>query len=81
MKRSKALELIANQLAFLNNKFVGYRTDFSPEELSKADVILTTLEQAGMLPPTIISMPNQYNRTDGTYGFEVNEWEPEDENN
>lgn len=41
--------------------------------------ILTDIETAGMLPPTITSMLNQYNRQEGTYGFEVNEWEDEDE--
>lgn len=79
MKRSEMLILIANQLDFLNNKFEGFKTAYSNEELNKADVILTTIEDVGMLPPTIISMPDQYNRTDGTYGFEVNEWESEDE--
>lgn len=79
MKRSEMLILIANQLDFLNNKFQGFKTIYSEEELRRADVILTTVEDSGMLPPTIISMPDQYNRTEGTYGFEVNEWEPEDE--
>lgn len=79
MKRSEMLILIANQLDFLNNKFEGFKTAYSNEELNKADVILTTIEDVGMLPPTIISMPDQYNRTDSTYGFEVNEWEPEED--
>lgn len=51
MKRSDALKLIANQLDFLAGKFEGARTEFTEDELSKADVILTTLEQAGMTPP------------------------------
>lgn len=51
MTRMKALHLIATQLDFLNGKFNGVRDDFSFGELKKADVILTTLEQAGMLPP------------------------------
>ena len=51
MRRIEALKLIANQLDFLNSKFKGVRDDFSAKELSCADVILTTLEQAGMLPP------------------------------
>jgi hypothetical protein len=53
MKRSYVLKLIANQLDFLNGKFQGARDDFSEEELSKADVILTTLEDAGMKPPAV----------------------------
>lgn len=53
MTRNKALQLIANQLDFLNGKFNGVRTDFSFQELKNADVILTTLESAGMKPPKI----------------------------
>jgi hypothetical protein len=51
MKRSEALKLIANQLDFLNNYFDGMRSSFTPEEIAKADVILTTLEDMGMKPP------------------------------
>lgn len=53
MKRSDMLKLIANQLDFLNNRFNGYRTNFTEQELRNADVILTTLEQVGMQPPNI----------------------------
>lgn len=67
MKRSEMLKLIRAEL-------LGKPTGGNFEE-----EILNTVEKLGMLPPTIISMPDQYNRTDGTYGFEVNEWEPEDE--
>lgn len=42
--------------------------------------LLNKMEEAGMQPPTITILPNSYNRTEGTYGFEVNEWEPEDNN-
>lgn len=51
MKRIDALKLIANQLDFLAGTFEGVRTEFSSKELSNADVILTTLEHAGILPP------------------------------
>ncbi len=51
MKRSEALNLIANRLDFLSGNFQGVRNYFTKKELSNADVILTTLEQAGMLPP------------------------------
>lgn len=51
MKRSEMLLLIANQLDFLNGTFEGFRSNFTDSELSKADVILTTIEHSGMLPP------------------------------
>ena len=51
MKRSKVLWLISNQLDFLNGKFDGARDFFTIEELKKADVILNTLEAAGMKAP------------------------------
>lgn len=54
MKRRDALMLIANQLDFLAGKFEGVRTEFTKDELNRADVILTTLEQAGMSPPEVI---------------------------
>ena len=59
MKRSEALKLIANQLDFLRGEFSGYKTEFTAGELAKADVILTTLESAGMLPPTNIAKYGQ----------------------
>jgi hypothetical protein len=76
MKRSEALKLIANQLDFLNGSFSGVRTNFTESEIKNADVILTTLEHAGMVA-----------RYTNSYGFlnENNEvimndgWEPEDE--
>lgn len=74
MKRSEALKLIANQLDFLNGKFEGARDDFSKDELSKADVILTTLEEGGMKPPRRwIETPYGL-----TSGIMLNEWEDED---
>ena len=76
MKRSEALNLIANQLDFLHGEFVGVRDDFSPEELSNADVILTTLEEAGMKPPIFIkTLPERNDNI--ARGEIVNEWEPE----
>ncbi len=44
-----------------------------------ATLFLSLVELHGMQPPTITILPGAYNRTDGTYGFEVNEWEPENE--
>ena len=52
----------------------------APEDVEKAaNYILTRLEKAGMKPPTIILDPNSYNRSEGTYGYEANEWEPEND--
>jgi hypothetical protein len=51
MKRSDALKLIANQLNFLDGNFKGFELDLTEEQLNKANVILTTLEAAGMQPP------------------------------
>lgn len=70
MKRNEAVKELAIWL--LENQ--GENT---PEEF--ADKFLNKCENLGMLPPTITIMKNTYNRTDGTYGFDANEWEPEDE--
>lgn len=80
MKRSQALKLIANQLDFLNNKFEGMRYNFTVDELSKADVILTTLEHAGIQPPPISTM-ELFPKTDliPVEDYLYSCWEPEDE--
>lgn len=70
MKRSQALKLIANQLDFLAGTFNGYRDSFQEYELKNADVILVTLEEAGMLPPTI-RLP--------AFGVIDNAWEPDED--
>lgn len=75
MKRSDALKLIANQLDFLNNNFNGFRDNFSEDELKNSDVILTTLEHAGMLPPAYLK---EYNPIPSKVAHvEIHEWEPE----
>lgn len=51
MKRSDMLKLIANQLDLLNGRFHGLRVNFTEQEIKNAEVILTTIEQAGMKPP------------------------------
>jgi hypothetical protein len=84
MKRSEALALIANQLDFLNNKFEGVRFDFTKEELAHADVILTTLEAAGMQPPNI-TLRELIPRSLCQVILDVDKhryacWEPENEN-
>lgn len=47
--REHALMLLANQLDFLNGTFSGVRLyeEFTEEEIKKAEVLLTTLQQAG----------------------------------
>lgn len=80
MKRSYALELIANQLDFLKGTFEGVRTtNFTEQELSNAEVILTTLEHAGIIQPpfvedggTHVDMMMGESFPTGNY-----EWEPE----
>ena len=77
MKRSEALKLIANQLNFLNGTFDGMRSNFTKEELAKADVILTTLEHAGLVPPEIPHPNPLIHHPESVY---INEWEPEGDN-
>lgn len=83
MKRSEMLKLIANQLNFLNGTFDGLKDVFTEVELAKADVILTTIEEAGMLPPTSkitksidAEMP-ALGKGKFNYEIETNEWDPE----
>ena len=81
MKRSEALKLIANQLDFLNGSFSGVRTNFTESEIKNADVILTTLEHAGMLPPTVYErkvIKTRYGR-EHILPKKIENWEPEDE--
>jgi len=53
--------------------------DPTEEEYQKyyndAESILFMLEEWGMQPPKITIMKDSYDRANGTYGFEVNEWE------
>ena len=48
MNRTHLLKLIASQLDFLNGKHHGLKSSYTQKELANADVILTTLEEAGM---------------------------------
>ena len=79
MKRSEALKLIANQLDFLNGSFSGVRTNFTESEIKNADVILTTLEHAGMMPPPategVIKIQELEN---GELCIPIWGWEPEE---
>lgn len=80
MKRSEVLSVIANQLDFLNGKFQGVRTDFSFQELARADVILSSLEHMGMRPPSKLIVIKPTNREDivrAESQYFVNEWEKE----
>ena len=76
MKRSEMLKLIANQLSFLNGTFNGVKDVFTPAELASADVILTTMEEAGMQPP----IPEKYSdiELNNLYSVAILTWEPED---
>lgn len=82
MKRSNALKLIANQLSFLNGTFNGVKDVFTPAEIASADVILTTMEEAGMQPPNI-KLNQMFPKSecqvveDNDYWYGC--WEPEDE--
>ncbi len=80
MKRSEMLLLIVNQLHFLDGRFSGYVKKASEEELKRADVILTTLETAGMLPPPYTFKQKVVNNPTGnTISVTDYEWEDEDE--
>lgn len=76
MKRSEVLNLIANQLDFLNGTFNGGKVDFSKDELSRADVILTALEEAGFKPAMYSRVEALKN---GQLILNYTDWEPEDE--
>lgn len=71
MKRSQMIKIIKDVL--LEDDDTYLYSNYWPEK------ILAAVEIAGMLPPTIIVSPNSYNRTTGDYGFECNDWEPENE--
>ena len=78
MKRSEALKLIENQLDFLNGKFEGMRTEFTDDEIRKADVILTTLEDVGMVPPEVtVNIPYDSCEEEGYDTVLQNVWEEE----
>ena len=64
MKRSEMLKLLRKELLRP-----------SDEEI---EMLLSTFEKLGMAPPMYISLPDVYNRSEGTYGFEVYRWEDED---
>lgn len=79
MKRTDALKLIANQLNFLNGKFEGFETELSEEDLNRANVILSTLEIAGMQPPNVkLSqlVPGELNSDEAGHYYAC--WEPEE---
>ena len=80
MKRLEALKLIANQIDFIHGKFYGGRTEFESQELADADIILITLEEAGMLPPkACIERSVRVGDEERTAYHNTHEWEPEDE--
>lgn len=77
MKRSEALSHIDGtiMLTIADSEW----TSQAENRAWLANLILQRLEEAGIQPPTITVMPNSYNRSEGKMGFDVNEWEPEDE--
>lgn len=74
MKKMKRSEFIKALAKYTRNY---YHPMDNHEEMAEA--FLTYAEDSGMKPPSITVMKDSYNRSEGTYGFEVNEWEPEDE--
>lgn len=74
MKRSEILKVIEG----LYNLELNLYPKNNPSD-TFAENLLCHLEDKGMLPPTITVLENQYNRQEGTYGFEVNEWEEEND--
>jgi hypothetical protein len=68
MKRSEMREIIKKYLI---------KTVSGDAAKSMSEDILYIIEQAGMLPPTKIILPDSYNRSEGTYGFKINEWDEE----
>lgn len=75
MKRSEMLLIIESAIdnACGNN---GIERLY-PEDEYLAYSILNAMETAGMNPPTIVILPTEYNRQEGSYGFEVNQWDDE----
>ena len=43
--------------------------------LNIANKTLDALELLGMQPPSVTVMKNSYDRSTGSYGYEVNDWE------
>lgn len=74
MKRSEMIDMIVYECL----SWDGLETSGVPAQEIASD-ILKCIEKHGMLPPTIVSLRESYNRTDGRMGFDVNEWEPEEE--
>ena len=70
MKRSEMVNKISNLL------YEATEGDISIT-LEEADLFLSFMEKAGMAPPMYVAHPEAYNRSEGTYGFEVHEWEDE----
>lgn len=70
MKRSEMIKKIKDYIKSedIHGKFINNQ---------ESSDLLTMIEEAGMLPPTITVLPDHYNRDNGSYGFEANEWEEE----
>ena len=68
MKRSEALKFIVENLPYRK---------LHPEDYDIK--ILEVIEKLGMLPPTIRVSECTYIRSTGEYGYDINEWESENE--
>jgi len=68
MKKSEALKFIIENLPY---------KELHPEDYDIK--ILEVIEKLGMLPPTIRVSEDMYIRSTGEYGYDINEWESENE--
>jgi hypothetical protein len=72
----KRKEVVHKLKIILQQAEVIYANNPEPSFI-KEEFILTQLELIGMQPPNIIKSPDSYNRSEGTYGYEVASWEDE----
>lgn len=77
MKKSEMVEHITAEL--LNVAKDRQHSNETDEKYCarKAEGILDMMLGFGMAPPKITILPDSYNRAEGSYGFEVHEWEEE----
>ena len=73
MKRSKMIKVLVAE--FLSRGMVGS----TENAYLAANEILNVMENLGMAPPEIQILKDSYDRTNGTYGYWVHEWEEENE--
>lgn len=82
MKREEMVDKIYNELMHWTDEHTKYATTVSPVKRELADLILKSIEEAGMLPPKWIPEDIGYVHSDRPFeepnGFEigVHKWEP-----